>query len=74
PIITQPSTSQPHKKQKPRKPKRKDTEAPQPSGPLTSVADEAFNEENVSKHSIDPLLSGEDSMQLKELMEMCTTL
>ncbi|GKA80019.1 putative ribonuclease H-like domain-containing protein, partial [Tanacetum coccineum] len=28
--------------------------------------------ENVSKHSNDPLLSGEDSIQLKELMEFCT--
>ncbi|GJX59317.1 uncharacterized mitochondrial protein-like protein [Tanacetum coccineum] len=57
PIITQPSTSQPQKKQKPRKPKRKDTKAPQPSGPTTNVADEAFTEENVTKHSNDPLLS-----------------
>ncbi|GJW21767.1 putative ribonuclease H-like domain-containing protein [Tanacetum coccineum] len=74
PIITQPSTSQPHKKQKPRKPKRKDTKAPQPSGPTTNVADEAFTEENVTKHSNDPLLSGEDSMKLEELMELCTNL
>ncbi|GJV15845.1 hypothetical protein Tco_1361168 [Tanacetum coccineum] len=74
PIITQPSTSQPQKKQKPRKPKRKDTEAPQPSGPTTNVADEAFTEENVTKHSNDPMLSGEDSMKLEELMELCTNL
>ncbi|GJZ12023.1 hypothetical protein Tco_0546782 [Tanacetum coccineum] len=58
------------KKQKPRKSKRKDTEAPQPSGPTTNVADEAFTEENVYKHSNDPLLSGEDSMKLEELMEL----
>ncbi|GJZ47090.1 hypothetical protein Tco_0600922 [Tanacetum coccineum] len=45
PTIIQPSTSQPQKKQKPRKPKRKDTEVPQPSGPTTNVADEAVNEE-----------------------------
>ncbi|GJX03743.1 hypothetical protein Tco_0189659 [Tanacetum coccineum] len=50
------SSSQPQKKQKPRKPKRKDTEVPQPSGPTTNIADEAINEENVSKHSNDPLL------------------
>ncbi|GKC52200.1 hypothetical protein Tco_1074945 [Tanacetum coccineum] len=62
------------KKQKPRKPKRKDTEAPQPSGPTTNVADEAFTEENVTKHSNDPLLSGEDSIKLEELMELCTNL
>ncbi|GJT56838.1 hypothetical protein Tco_0991892 [Tanacetum coccineum] len=57
PIITQPSTSQPQKKQKPRKPNRKDTKVPQPSGPTTNVADEVDNEENVSKHSNGPLLS-----------------
>ncbi|GKA67234.1 hypothetical protein Tco_0767042 [Tanacetum coccineum] len=58
------------KKQKPRKPKRKDTEAPQPSGPTTNVADEVFTKENVIKHSNDLLLSGEDSMKLEELMEL----
>ncbi|GJR87916.1 hypothetical protein Tco_0211927 [Tanacetum coccineum] len=41
----QPSTSQPQRKQRPRKPKRKDTEVPQPSGPTSNVADEAVNEE-----------------------------
>ncbi|GKA93985.1 hypothetical protein Tco_0815971 [Tanacetum coccineum] len=43
--IIQPSTYQPQKKQKPRKPKRKDTEVPQPSGPTDNVADEAVYEE-----------------------------
>ncbi|GJW55025.1 hypothetical protein Tco_0099110 [Tanacetum coccineum] len=42
--ITQPSTSQPKKTQKPRKPK-KNTEVPQPSGSAEHVADEAINEE-----------------------------
>ncbi|GKE32727.1 hypothetical protein Tco_1452049 [Tanacetum coccineum] len=65
PIITQPSTSQPQKKQKPRKSKRKDTEAPQPSGPTTNVADEAFTEENVYKHSNDPLLSAKTTQGSK---------
>ncbi|GJS49308.1 hypothetical protein Tco_0599429 [Tanacetum coccineum] len=37
PLITQPSTSQPQKKQKPRKPKRKDTEIPQSSGPTEPI-------------------------------------
>ncbi|GJX82546.1 hypothetical protein Tco_0332027 [Tanacetum coccineum] len=144
PIIIQPSTSQPQKKQKPRKPKRKDTEVPLPSGPINNVADEAvykemddsleraattatsldaeqdrgninktqskatLNEpsslgtssgsgprrqetmgdtiaqtgfENVSKTSNDSLLAGvntprsdEDSLKLKELMELCTNL
>ncbi|GJS72707.1 hypothetical protein Tco_0705548 [Tanacetum coccineum] len=144
PTIIQPSTSQPQKKQKPRKPKRKDTQIPQSSGPTEHVADEAVykelddslvraattassleaeqdsgniiktrskatpNEagsqgttsgggprrqetmgdtiaqtrfENVSKLSNDPLLargntlrSGEDSLKLNELMELCTNL
>ncbi|GJV97096.1 hypothetical protein Tco_1548673 [Tanacetum coccineum] len=59
PIITQPSSSQPQRKQKSRRSKRKDTEVPQPSDP-TNVADEAVNEE--------------PSMQLKELMDFCTKL
>ncbi|GKC35893.1 putative ribonuclease H-like domain-containing protein, partial [Tanacetum coccineum] len=42
----------------PRRPKRKDTEVPQPSDPI-NVADEAVNE---------------DSMTLKELMDFCTQL
>ncbi|GJX69232.1 hypothetical protein Tco_0304959, partial [Tanacetum coccineum] len=45
PTITQPSTSQPQKTQKPRKPKRKDTQVPQPSGPTDIVADEAVHKE-----------------------------
>ncbi|GJU82951.1 putative ribonuclease H-like domain-containing protein [Tanacetum coccineum] len=45
PTIIQPSTSQAQKKQKPRKPKRKDTEVPQPSGPTDNVAEEAVYEE-----------------------------
>ncbi|GJX47413.1 retrovirus-related pol polyprotein from transposon TNT 1-94 [Tanacetum coccineum] len=74
PIITQPSTSQPQKKQKPRKPKRKDTEIPQSSGLTEPITDEAVNEENVPTHSNDPLLSGEDSLKLNDLMEICTKL
>ncbi|GJW68616.1 putative ribonuclease H-like domain-containing protein [Tanacetum coccineum] len=45
PTIIQPSTSQPQKKQRSRRPKRKDIEVPQPSGPTTNVADEAVYEE-----------------------------
>ncbi|GKB64538.1 hypothetical protein Tco_0920724 [Tanacetum coccineum] len=122
PTFIQPSTSQPQKKQKPRKPKRKDTQIPQSSGPTEHVADEAVYKElddslvraattassleaeqdsgggprrqetigdtiaqtrfeNVSKLFNDPLLargntlqSGEDSLKLKELMELCTNL
>ncbi|GKF94142.1 hypothetical protein Tco_0283842, partial [Tanacetum coccineum] len=44
-MITQPSTSQPQKTQKPRKPKRKDTQVLLPSGPIDIVADEAVHKE-----------------------------
>ncbi|GKB05682.1 hypothetical protein Tco_0833877, partial [Tanacetum coccineum] len=73
PTITQPSSSQPQKKQKLRKP-RKDTKVPQPSDPTTNVAEEAVNEEDVPTHSNDPLLSGEDRLKLEELMALCTNL
>ncbi|GJW89224.1 hypothetical protein Tco_0164564 [Tanacetum coccineum] len=45
PTIIQPSTSQPQKKQRPRKPKRKDTQIPQSSFPSDNVVDEAVNED-----------------------------
>ncbi|GJT38414.1 putative ribonuclease H-like domain-containing protein, partial [Tanacetum coccineum] len=48
PIITQPSSSQPQRKQKSRRSKRKDTEVLQPSDPI-NVADEAVNEEPKKK-------------------------
>ncbi|GKA16097.1 hypothetical protein Tco_0695844 [Tanacetum coccineum] len=38
------------------------------------MADETENVESVPTHSNDPLLSGEDSMKLNELMELCTNL
>ncbi|GJV71993.1 hypothetical protein Tco_1491988 [Tanacetum coccineum] len=44
PTIVQSST-QPQKTQKPRKPKRKDTQVPQSSGPIDNVADEAVHKE-----------------------------
>ncbi|GJZ21503.1 hypothetical protein Tco_0558542 [Tanacetum coccineum] len=44
PTIILPSTSQPQKKQRSRRSKRKDAKVPQPSGPTTNVADEAVNE------------------------------
>nr|GEU30531.1 reverse transcriptase domain-containing protein [Tanacetum cinerariifolium] len=74
PTITQPSTSKPQKKQKLRKQRRHDTKETHRSGPGDNVKDKAFNAKNVSQHSNDPLLSGEDSIQLKELMEICTKL
>ncbi|GKD99027.1 hypothetical protein Tco_1382924, partial [Tanacetum coccineum] len=45
PTITQPSTSQPQKTQKPRKPKRKNTQVPQPSGSSDNVADKVVHKE-----------------------------
>ncbi|GKD85599.1 hypothetical protein Tco_1356753 [Tanacetum coccineum] len=51
-----------------------DTEIPQSSGPTKPIIDEAANEENVPTHSNDPLLSGEDSLKLNDLMEICTKL
>ncbi|GJR89812.1 hypothetical protein Tco_0213823 [Tanacetum coccineum] len=111
PTFIQPSTSQPQKKQKPRKPKRKDTQIPQSSGPTEHVADEAVYKElddslvraattassleaeqdsgniNKTRSKATPnessslrtlrgntLRSGEDSLKLKELMELCTNL
>ncbi|GKA51462.1 hypothetical protein Tco_0744658, partial [Tanacetum coccineum] len=73
PTIIQPSTSLPQKKQ-PRRKQRKDTKVPQPSGSIEPIIDEAANEEHVPTHSNDPLLSGEDRLQLKELLELCTKL
>ncbi|GJX61582.1 putative ribonuclease H-like domain-containing protein [Tanacetum coccineum] len=46
------------------KPKRKDTEIPQSSGPIEPIADKAANEENVPTHSNDPLLSVGRSAQV----------
>ncbi|GJT12555.1 hypothetical protein Tco_0859597 [Tanacetum coccineum] len=111
PTFIQPSTSQPQKKQKPRKPKRKDTQIPQSSGPTEHVADAAVYKElddslvraattassleaeqdsgnkdkTQSKATLNEpsspgtssgntLRSGEDSLKLKELMELCTNL
>ncbi|GKA04078.1 hypothetical protein Tco_0676859, partial [Tanacetum coccineum] len=38
------------------------------------IPDEAANEEHVPTHFYDPPQSGEDRLQLNELMELCTTL
>ncbi|GKB88256.1 hypothetical protein Tco_0960528 [Tanacetum coccineum] len=38
------------------------------------MADETENVESVPAHSNDPLLSGEDSLKLNELIEFCTNL
>nr|GEU63042.1 ribonuclease H-like domain, reverse transcriptase, RNA-dependent DNA polymerase [Tanacetum cinerariifolium] len=86
PTITQPSTSQP---QRLRKTKRKDIELPQTSVP-TSVANEDVNEEmddslektsttitslNVEQdRGVNTPRRGNDSLELTELMKLCTKL
>nr|GEU96901.1 putative ribonuclease H-like domain-containing protein [Tanacetum cinerariifolium] len=65
PILTQPSSSQPHKKHKSRRKQRKETEVSQ---------DETPTEEHIPTPSHDPLPSGEDRLQLNKLMEICTKL
>ncbi|GJW02377.1 hypothetical protein Tco_1561233 [Tanacetum coccineum] len=64
PITTQPSSSRPQKKQSRRR-QRKETEVPQ---------DETHHDDSVPIPSNDLLLSGEDRMQLTELMILCTNL
>ncbi|GKE22942.1 hypothetical protein Tco_1434454 [Tanacetum coccineum] len=65
PIVAQPSTSsQPQKKQKPRRKQRTEAEVPQ----------DETHEESVPTPSNDPLPSGEDRMQLTDLMVLCTKL
>ncbi|GJX30054.1 hypothetical protein Tco_0238133 [Tanacetum coccineum] len=59
---------------KPRKPKRKDTEIPQSSGPIEPIADEAVNKENIPTYFNDLLLNGDDSLKLNDLMQICTKL
>ncbi|GJZ81019.1 hypothetical protein Tco_0646013 [Tanacetum coccineum] len=72
--INQPSSSQPQKKQKPRKSKKQNIEVSQPSDSTEPIVDEAPNDENVTTYSNNPLLSGEDRLKLNELMELCTNL
>ncbi|GKE21052.1 hypothetical protein Tco_1432564 [Tanacetum coccineum] len=45
-----------------------------PSSPTEPIEDEAANKENVPTHSNDPLLSGEGSIKLNNLIEICTKL
>ncbi|GJY36368.1 reverse transcriptase domain-containing protein [Tanacetum coccineum] len=66
PTINQPSSSQPHKKQKLRKSKKQDTQDSQPSGPIEPMEDETKNVESIPTHSNDPLLSSAEITKLKE--------
>ncbi|GJU36831.1 uncharacterized mitochondrial protein-like protein [Tanacetum coccineum] len=61
PIITQPSSSK-HQKKKSRRKQRKD------NAPTKPTTEETTHEEHVSTPSYDPHPSGEDRMQLDELM------
>ncbi|GJZ37865.1 hypothetical protein Tco_0584056 [Tanacetum coccineum] len=83
------SSTQPQKTQKPRKPKRKDTQVPQPSGPTEHVADKAVYKElgdslvraattasslEADQDNGNTLPSDEDRLKVNELMELCTNL
>ncbi|GJS23856.1 hypothetical protein Tco_0452488 [Tanacetum coccineum] len=67
PIITQPSSSK-HQKKKSRRKQRKD------SAPTNPNAEETTPEEHISTPSYDPPPSGDDRMQLAELMSLCINL
>ncbi|GJT90059.1 putative ribonuclease H-like domain-containing protein [Tanacetum coccineum] len=81
PTFIQSSTSQPQKTQTPRELTSMDTEIPQSSGPTKHVADEAVHKERgdslvraATTASSLEAGNGEDSLKLKELMELCTNL
>ncbi|GJU82289.1 hypothetical protein Tco_1284654 [Tanacetum coccineum] len=57
-----------------RRKQRKDNEDPQLSGLTEPVTDETENVASVPTHSNDLLISGEDRLQLNELMDLCTKL
>ncbi|GJW72845.1 hypothetical protein Tco_0132215 [Tanacetum coccineum] len=59
---------------KPRRKQRKDIEVSQSSASTEPMTEKETNEEFVPKHSYDPSQSGEDRMQLHELMNLCTKL
>nr|GEW30824.1 hypothetical protein [Tanacetum cinerariifolium] len=65
PIVDQPSTSKPQRKQNPKRKQRKEAEVSH---------DESQDEEHVPIPSSDPLPSGEDSFTLNELMVFYTNL
>nr|GEU83893.1 hypothetical protein [Tanacetum cinerariifolium] len=65
PIRTQPSSSQPYRKHKPRRKQREATEVPHTKPQA---------EKRVPTPYHDPLSSGEDRLQLNELMDICTKL
>ncbi|GKA93505.1 hypothetical protein Tco_0815491 [Tanacetum coccineum] len=73
PIIIQ-SSIQPQKTQKPRKPKRKDTQVPQPSDPIENVTDEAiYKELGDSLEQAVVLIGDNDVMLLISIAGVATT-
>nr|GEY65215.1 hypothetical protein CTI12_AA443780 [Tanacetum cinerariifolium] len=68
--ITQPSTSKPQKKQKPRNPKRQDTEEIRSSDPIINVADGELPEDTVPTHSNDPPLLRVNTLRTKEIANL----
>ncbi|GKA65959.1 putative ribonuclease H-like domain-containing protein [Tanacetum coccineum] len=75
PTIIPPSTSQPQRKQRHRKPKRKDTEIPLSSVPVENVADEAVYKERDDSGGPRPQDTlgdrpSQTRIKLKELMEI----
>ncbi|GJZ34610.1 hypothetical protein Tco_0580427 [Tanacetum coccineum] len=83
------SSTQPQKTQKPRNPKRKDTQVAQPSDPGENVVDAVVHKElgdslvraattasslEGEQGSGNTLQSDEDRLKLNELMELCTNL
>nr|GFC37034.1 hypothetical protein [Tanacetum cinerariifolium] len=67
PTDTQPSSSEPQKKMKPKRKQRQAAEVHSPSS-------EILVEEILPPPPNDPLPSGKDSIQLNELMILCTNL
>nr|GEV86332.1 probable xyloglucan endotransglucosylase/hydrolase protein 32 [Tanacetum cinerariifolium] len=65
PITTEPSTSKPQKKYKPKKKHTQEYKVPLNISPA---------EQTLPSPSNDPLPSGEDSLKLKELMDLCANL
>ncbi|GKB69232.1 hypothetical protein Tco_0930644, partial [Tanacetum coccineum] len=59
------SSSQPQKIQKPRKPRRKDTQLPQPIDPVSKLSDDSLLARG------NTLRSDGDILKLNELMELC---
>nr|GFA52164.1 hypothetical protein [Tanacetum cinerariifolium] len=65
PITTEPSTSKSQKKHKPNRKHTQESDVPPTESPA---------KQNLPSPSNDPLPSGEDSLKLKELMDLCTNL